>query len=197
MTCDRAERWILLDQSGELPARRGRKLAAHLAGCARCRAFREALGTLSAAGALALRDAAPGAAALARIREAAAAAQAESGFGRWRLPAYSVLACAAALALLLGGWLRFGPTRESDRIGEIHAIVALVSAQELPEAEASAADDPEARLRALANALLAVEGLAVETGDDLEWPDAIPAAGPEPTALQPRSSDGRPGRRCV
>lgn len=48
MTCKTTEKWLLLEQSGELPARKQRLLAQHLADCPACRAGRDALHTLTA-----------------------------------------------------------------------------------------------------------------------------------------------------
>lgn len=43
MNCHDAEKWILLQDSGELPAKRANELAAHLHDCGPCREFQFAL----------------------------------------------------------------------------------------------------------------------------------------------------------
>lgn len=43
MKCHDAEKWILLQDSGELPAKRAKELAAHLHDCEACREFQFAL----------------------------------------------------------------------------------------------------------------------------------------------------------
>lgn len=47
MTCKTMENWLLLEQSGELPARKQRLLAQHLDGCPACLARRDALRMLT------------------------------------------------------------------------------------------------------------------------------------------------------
>jgi hypothetical protein len=49
MTCEKYERWISDALDGELPEKAGAKLAAHLAGCPVCRAYKERLGRLQKA----------------------------------------------------------------------------------------------------------------------------------------------------
>jgi anti-sigma factor RsiW len=196
MHCDDGEILILLAQSGELSPRKRRRLEAHLAACGRCRGSRAGLERISAASRGLLPDKAPGAAVLERIRLAAQVAANRPRRIFFRRPAFPSLAAAAAAALLIGSWLALAPARRLARISEMHALLNVVSEQALP-LRAAERQPAEAALRALADDLLILEGLSVETTGPEVSGEATPPSAPEPTVLRPRSGDGLPARRCV
>jgi len=181
---DEIERLVLLEGSGELSDAERRALEAH-PDAERCRKDVHRLVTTARE---ALPGGEPGSAALARIREAA-----EARISRplvLRPPVLHGLAYAAALALLLGGWLFFAPNSREDRILEFHALLSVSDQDASNEAPGTGTLDPD--LRALAQQLLLMEGLTPDDEFEAHYgaEDFIEDVEPSPTVLQERNTRG-------
>lgn len=153
---------ILLAQSEELLAGEQAELEEHLAGCEDCRRFRRDLETISAQAAQALPAGEPSPFVLPAIRSEAERRLRAAPTLRFVLPALRVLACAAALLLLLAGWQTVTAGRHTQRIHDVDAILTVASLTEAaphPEADIEAATGREEKLRVLARQLLQMEGL--------------------------------------
>jgi anti-sigma factor RsiW len=179
-TCPR-EKELLLEQSGELSARRARRLEGHLAGCATCRAHRAMLRTLLAETGRTFAACEPSAAAAAAVRRMAAAGI------RPRRPVYlrpsvQVLAYAALLTLFLGGWVFNAASHRERRRAKLDAALAIVAV-----AAEDVNDGKNPTLHDLARQLIDMEGLT-DDSDALELLNAIGA--PPPTAFQARNTRG-------
>ena len=199
MTCQEAQRFLLLEDSGELPAETRGELEKHVEGCDACRTYREMLEELrrqvSAGGA----GEGPSDEVLAAIRaEAVREARRRGRFASvvFSFPRAAALAAGLALLLAAGAVLRQAErTRERERIGEAHALVTAVidTNTDVPSEGAD--------LESLAEALLVMEGFAGD--DDFEIVQPPSDAGEEPTSggvhpstdLQGRSRNGLPVRR--
>ena len=194
MNCETWQQKILLAQSGELSGRESRALEEHLAACPSCRAYSESLKRLTSAAREPSGIEMPGAAAMAQIRRAAEQ-RAGSRLLAFPAPAIRALALAAAVAAVVAGWMLLPSNHQSQRIEEIHTIMAMVSEDDAGETAGPGQDETRADLRALARQLLVLEGLAVEdfSNGDLMETDAEP----QPTAFQWRSTREPWLRRCV
>jgi|GEM_PF-5169921 len=201
MNCEKAERWLLLEHSGELSPARQKKLAQHLLICQRCRVFSSTLEPLLTAAESAL---APGkglaSETVANIRARATAWRAATPARSYRNIFQAMVGAGAAAALIAvmanRGWRT--TQRQLNRIGEMRALAAFACTEEVPEAVAPPFGDRSAELRALAQILLRVEEMSdnwPEEDDLAEQLTSTPA--PPPTALQSRSSDGPSARKCV
>ena len=195
MNCSATEREILLAEAGDLTSRRQQRLETHLAACPRCRAYREAVRRIEAAGRDALPEAVPSATALAAIRAAAEERQRSDRVLVFRQPAARALAYAAALLLILGGWWLGPRDNRVSRIENVSTIVAMV-AEEYPDGSGVEHERSEAeRLRSLAADLLDIQGFAVDdlsAAEDFTLPEE-----PDPTASQPHSTREPGARRRV
>ena len=192
MKCSAIERWLLLEQAGELSARRQVRLQAHLSGCAHCRGYQADLVRLDRLARPATL-AGPAPAVMARIRQAA-----EEGTARRALPFdYGqrwILAWAAVLLVGLGVGFAglLGQSHRTSqlahrtaRLVETSALLTLVMPQDEPtETSTGAAAESADDLRVLARQLLQLEGMAVEAADQ----DLNPTAEPSPTTLRMRSN---------
>lgn len=194
MNCHDLERMVLLEQSGELPARQRKALTEHLAACADCRTRRDDLiaatvflSTVTAANG-------PSGAVVDRIMNAA----------RTRRPARRIsvlhpawvraLAAAAVLALLLGyaGLIVLrstkanAPAASDTRAAEVSSLLAMLMDLDADATEAHAAA-ASGDLRGIACQLLILEGLSE---DVFEAPadDVTRLEGRQPTTLQWRSN---------
>ena len=100
------------------------------------------------------------------------------------------LAAAAAVLVAAGLWFAKPPSqalpKPVDTVASLGTVLTLVSDEDLEEPVTLGGDDRDARVRALAAQLLAIEGFAGDDfGDDLDLFRGSP--GPEPTASRPRS----------
>jgi hypothetical protein len=189
MNCEHAQRSLLLADSGELRAAGRRKLERHLAACASCREYRRLLHAAARRAPGPPPGSRDGEERVRRVLRAAGAAEA-GRIVRFPSPLLRAAACAAGLALVVGGWLLVSGPKERDRVAEMHAVLAIVGEAE-PRLEADAEHDGEERLRALAEQLLLMEGL---------HPDGVMAeefAEPTPRSLQSHSSGALPAGRCA
>ena len=185
MNCKLAQRLMLLEESGEIQARRLQRLEKHLAGCRVCRDVRAADRMVMDAVRTGLPSAEPGAAVLARIRAEAAA----RGVGRelMFMPAMPRLLAYAALfvALLAGAYALMPRENAASRIEEVGAITAMMGHE--PEVAAGDAESlsSDEQLAVLARQLLSLEDLQPdETSlDDLVLPEES-----LPTDLQSRNA---------
>ncbi|MBN1268831.1 MAG: zf-HC2 domain-containing protein [Kiritimatiellae bacterium] len=137
MNCEKIQREILLEQSGELSARKRRRLLEHVSTCETCRQYREDALRVSAAARESAPPAEVSAFTLERIRQAAIEQARPPRHPRvaqapfvilWR-PA---LAAAAAALLLLAAWLVFWPRAHGP-----DAIQQAATAPEPPTAVAA------------------------------------------------------------
>ena len=181
MKCEQYERLWLLAQSGELSPRQWTQLRKHAAACPPCRATELERRRVLADSRRLLPKGNLAPAVMVRIR----AASEETPRILWfRLAMGRMLACAAALILMVGGFFWLSPRRvHESALGDFQAVLALM-AEEPPEGEATFRNESEA-LRSLADSLLRREGLSP---DDPAWESSIPLAAPEPTTRRFRSS---------
>ena len=189
MNCNKSQRLILLADSDELSARQQAALGRHLEACPDCRAYRQQTERLLSAARSALPETEPHPSTFVRIREAA---EAGPPARLLRLSPMTVRALAAAAAVLVavGLWFAKPPAqplaKPVDTVASLGTVLTLVSDEDLEEPVTLGGDDRDARVRALAAQLLAIEGFAGDDfGDDLGLFRGSP--GPEPTASRPRS----------
>ena len=192
MNCNDTEKQLLLAASGELAAGKQEALTRHLEDCEACRAVRDQLQALTARLETALKTGEPGAFVMTRIRAAA-----ERRVHRpliFRSPSLQVLAYAAALAVVVGGWFMVSGNGRLDRIDQVNTLLVMAS-DEGTEVVGAEGVGEDAELRALARQLLEMEGLAADEYDEEAWftPDeALP-----PTAFRGRSTPASPQKKCV
>ena len=199
MNCQNAERAALLAETGELSDRKLRKLEAHLAACAACARYRRSAREIVASARESRPAAEPGPIVMTRIR-AAAAQRHMPGFVLFLRPVVQVLAYAAAIAVLAGGWFAFspGPSPKGAPMNDFSAIIH--AAAETTPAMMEARDDSarEQEIRTLARELLAMEGLVDEEIVEMEAQDNEATSDEElsPTVLRWRSSPVSPLSIC-
>jgi len=203
MACEKIQQQILLRESWELSAVDRSELDDHLARCPGCRSYEQESRELMRLADTALPRGEPNAWVMTRIR---AAAEERCVAGRHLLywPAARILAAAALLAILVGGglWMIPGDNQKS-RVMEMSALMAVVASEETLQVSPLDADETKAlstggvedgrraSLRALAQQLLIMEGMAVDRQEET-WANS--PEGPEPTALQLRSTDDARGQ---
>jgi hypothetical protein len=191
MNRDELERRLLLAESGELGEAERLELAARLAADPEAAAWRDRTAYLLAAARDALPSGTPSAATRARIRAAAETRAARHPSWHYRSLWLQGLAYAAAVALIVGVWQWRTPVsrhagRHVDRIAEMHALVAMTGADE-PRAAVPEKGDAETRLRALAQDLLSIEGLAPDdAASEADFDDR--GAGEQDTGAQTDSA---------
>lgn len=193
MNTDEIRQKILLDESGELSARDTARLRKCLDSDGEARRYSADTHRMTTMAREALPTGEPSRAVLARI--GAAARERSVPRHLFFRPAVQVLAYAAALALVVSGWLVLGPdTRtHADRIVEMHTILEIVTENELPSMEVEGTPEKDAQLAALARQLLIMEGLS---GDDLEELEVLPLELPT-TDFQSHSTAALPRQKCV
>jgi anti-sigma factor RsiW len=165
MNCEQWQRKLLLAESGELPDGERQSLDAHLADCPVCRDFRDASLTLASAVRPVLRQGEPAAATMAAINEEVASSARGPRLLVFRPITVRVAACAAALALIVGGWFLLRSETESapDTIHQVGSLLTMISEQHAGDSGVPAVPaDNNIRLRALARELLRMEGLALD-----------------------------------
>ncbi len=189
------ERKILLAETGELTPKEAWQVDAALAADPAARAWRDDVRRLQALAGEALPQRAPSPAVMARIRDCAAEQVRATGRVFWfRRPAVEALAGAAALALMVGGWILLNSARQAARVEHVQSLIALVAGTGHPAtvtAEAAAGQDE--KLRALARQLLALEGFTDEVVSDGDEAPSVP----QPTALQDRNTPALLPIGCV
>jgi anti-sigma factor RsiW len=193
MKTDDIKRKILLAESGELSVQDAARLEKRIGVDAEAHRYRADTRRVTKVAREALPTGDPGAAAMARIREAAGE---RAGLRPLIFrPALQVLAAAAALALLVSGWFAFTPATRThtDRIADMQTILEIVAEDELPAVEVETTGEEDAQLVALARQLLIMQGLS---GDDLEEMEYLPAELPT-TDFQSRSTAAPPRQTRV
>jgi len=212
MKCDNAQCLILLADSCELPRRKADDLETHLASCPDCRKFRDSTRRIVADAKVALEADGPSNIVLARIR-AEAQKQASSGVMIFWHPVVRILAYAAAIALIAGGWFIILPgtdnkqvatadrhlrvkTTQAEHLSHLNTIAsALMVPGYLESDEQSNGNEQDPNLQDFAHQLLIMEGLAAECNDEAEFND--PDAEPLPTDLRSSNTCGLQARICV
>ena len=187
MKCAESERAILLGETDELPERRKAELMEHLSDCRHCREYREDVRqiTETAGGPGLVSEPRP--AVIASIRSAAER-RATGHTLMLPMPMTRALAYAAVLAVLIGVWQVLPTNGRTERISEVSTILAMVSEYQLPELDVTDAAGRDEALRALANQLLQMEGLAADDFTESTTEE------PGPTALRWRSTVATPTR---
>jgi len=195
----------MLADSGELTEPELEKLEQHLARCDQCRKYRDALHQVVSAARASLPEGEPDPGVIDRI-SAAARERIAARRTVFERPVAQVIACAAALALLVWGRLMLSSDDRSGRINEINVILEMTLEDDALEREYGTgladSDYPppswersagEHELRVLADELLLMEGLADDDLTDVE----VPREEPRPTALRLRSTVGLQPKKCV
>ena len=198
MNCSRAQKWMLLDQSGELALRRRARLLDHVGGSGGCREYRDRVAALArleseAAAAVVCPDYV-----CHRVLESARAEAPRRARALWRplLPVgvpVRALACAVAVAVMAGGgWWTFSAQGRAERARALSGFLQIVCGEEDPTLQRGA--PVEGDLKVLATQLLRVQGM----GDDPsfeEWTSWDEA----PSGIAPlsHSTVASPARECV
>ena len=174
MSCKQEEKRILLAEAGELAPREMAALVTHLAACAGCRAFRDALRRFDAVARA--QQAAVTFPAFLGVRVLADAEQYRQARRMRHLRAVSFLARAAAVAMLLGAAGGAGVyghwQRQANRTAEIAGVLSVLIDEEGAHHPAMPGDR-----KGLARDLLRLEGL----DEDLSGDDLLSLADDEPT----------------
>ncbi len=198
MSCEKMRDKILLAESGELTEREKRKLEAHLAVCADCRAYcgnaREIVSM--ALNTQIVKDTPQDV--LARICSTGEKRRkCATGIIIFRPIVMQVLAYAAVLALFIGGWtmLKYG-NEQTSRMNEIGVILDMVSDDTMMGDEYESAINETSSLKELADQLLIIEGLmADDLIDGLDEEDLIEDS--QPAVLQSRNIPALCVKRCA
>lgn len=190
MNCEKAQHYLPLLDCGELTGRRRLRVEEHLSHCSQCTAYREDYRQLLAAAGNSVAEDGPAPAVMTRIRAHAREAV-QSRPIIFRRPLVQVSAAAALLLVVLGTWSLLPSQRtRADRIGDVHAILAIAADGEDLIAEQGDGDSDE-MLRGLAKQLLRMEGLVEDDTSETEFWE------PQATIPQSHSTRGHPSRRCV
>lgn len=157
---------ILLAESGELSEREARELEMAMDTDASARKFRADLRRLSGDAQRFLEAEGPGEPVMIRIRRQALTVAARPLL--FRHPAFPALACAAALLVVVSGWLLFQRSQPAlSPVDQVQTLMAMVMEEEFVDAHE--AMNREAELKELAQKLLLMEGLQIEeSSTDLE-----------------------------
>jgi hypothetical protein len=209
MKCDDAQRQMLLADSGELSQAQIADLDSHMSSCVKCREFSEDMRRIFSVAKSALPYEGPSAAVMARIRVAAEKRTEAGKLHVFLRPSTLILAHAAAIMLIAGGLLLFAIHRsaqhgnsantavakEADHIGHLNIIVSMVSEGQIEDLETQNGHNAEQQRHMLAQRLLIVEGLLVESVSESE-PTGFDEE-PLPTDLRSNSSASSDSRICV
>lgn len=188
MNCNRFQKDILLNSSGELSQKGQQTLSKHLADCDSCRNYRDQMLTdVKAMGDL-LPSGEPSSTVMAHIRERAQEATEEPRAILFPKPFMPALAAVAACLVIIGGiWIAMRPAISYERIDELGEILSMTSSEEW---EATNVNGPD--VSDLAEQLLEMEGFGDDSFIDLQLEDWMPA----PTALQLRNTHAIPSKIC-
>jgi hypothetical protein len=213
MECEEAHCLILLADSSELLPLKAAELETHLSSCANCRLYRDIATDLISCARKHLPADGPDEVVLARIRTAAQEQISGAGL-EFRHTIVQLLAYAAVLALLVGGWFLLSTTKQpagrdnhpdtaasakSEQIGHINTIANALSEfsynqeQELNEQQNGATK--KQNINELAHQLLILEGLASEDATDDEV--IVPDVELLPTDLRSSNTSGLLSKECV
>jgi len=195
MNCEKSQRYIMLCQTGELPARKAGKLARHLEACEECRRYRDNLNAVTAVAKDSLPATEPGAPVIARILDEARKEMARTVF--FPRPVLQWVAAAAAVIVCVCGAIMWSlNTRTYSTVSHVNAIVMVMGSEEdLDTLRQAGKLENDHELQTLAGHLLRMEGFVMEEAPDTEIVDVL--AEPPPTALRSHST-GEPGAKiCV
>ena len=186
MKCNTTERWMLLNQAGELSPRKMQRMQTHVAQCTACQEWHAALCAIEVRTTGIMAGGEPSAAVVANIkREARVHADLPAPGERlapWLRPAYG-LAAVAALCLLLVGTHGLRPT-PTGAGGEAELSMILLMLTEgtnsVGQAATASPHDAPASLERLGHDLLVLQGWDEDYGDaELSVPgEALPATAP-------------------
>jgi len=189
MNCDKAQRYAVLAESGEIGSRNAARLAGHLACCAACRLFSAEYVRLAGSARDLPRTDGPGPetalAVKAQIRRSA-------GCGRKTVlfPAPALTAIAAGLLVAAAtAWMLRSPDGSLARVMTAHSAVAVLTDGTFAMHEQPGADHSDA-LRRLAMDILKMEGLSADVA--LESDVLSQLEEPIPTDPLSRSMRGCP-----
>lgn len=187
MNCRSAQEFLLLEESGDLSARRLARLERHLSTCASCRDARASNRLVLDAVRGSLPSGEPSPAVLARISAAASSRAVRPALVFLPAPA-RLLAAAALFAVLLAGVYSLVARRETAARMEAEDVVAI-TAMLGHEPESAPGKDtaltPDEELTILARQLLRLEGLQAE---EASLDDLMLSEESAPTDLQSRSA---------
>ncbi|MBN2301596.1 MAG: zf-HC2 domain-containing protein [Lentisphaerae bacterium] len=195
MNCLEFEKKILLAQSNELPDSELKLLREHIESCERCMAYERNLNAIMSVSQRTLSAGEPSRRVMNIIRDAANDRLRRSA-PVWfmRSPWTQVLAYAAAIALVVGGWMMMSNEAQTDKISEINALLALVSEDDISIYDVEN-EGEEVRLRDLADTLLKMEGFIETASDEFDWLDQLPEL--TPTTSRSHSNLGHLSEKCV
>lgn len=191
MNCKECRDSVLLADSNELAAGELNALHAHLATCPACSDYAEESSSVTE---LSRSTAVEGPSPFVLNRIMAEARQQLARPKRLMFfprPVAQALAWAAALAVVLGGWLVLSNRQGTDRVEHLNTILVVLSEEPADGTaawETEPCDDP---VQALARELLMMEGLSDDGAADEESLELLP------TALQYRNMPAPPARICV
>ena len=170
MNCNQAERDILLADSGELPARARARLKGHLAVCAACRAYASDLQAAMETARTAMKQPAPGVAALDRVLADTRTPAPVVRFRRARVRALAYAAAFLVVVLCTQDLLIPSRTGHGENgIGEVRTILAMMAEEEdLERIEATRDGSRRERIQALGREILRMEGLHVDETSALD-----------------------------
>jgi len=202
MRCTDFEKYILLADSGEIPAKRRAPLATHLAQCPHCRAFQSDVLALRTLDGQARTDSSPSAKVMDRILAAAESRRPGRDvptpyFGR------RMLAMAAGLSLILGTWYVATRTPNASpaadlseaRIAACSSLLAAMMETDSLACEMEDVTQTHADLPSLARQLLILQDMSVDPPEDLT-DSATPNEAIRPTTLQWRSTHATTAQTC-
>ena len=195
MKCTRARKYILLEQSGELPGRRAAGLVSHLEKCAGCRKYRDFSIKAASDAADYLPAGELSADVMTSIRNEAASFSRNHKTVLFLRPAYRALACAAALALVVGGWAYFAGTENKESSCHLQAIIMMVKEQETIAENDLETVDNDGNTKSLADLLLIMEGF--KSDGEEEFTLLVPNDSAPATSLRSRNTSVFPPKRCV
>lgn len=164
MNCEQYKQHVLLSESGELEKADMDALSRHLAGCAECRAYKADSRRIASATRRVMAAHAPSGAVKTALQKAAEHQSLRDARFSIRFPALQVLAYAAAILVVVGGWLMWtgGPGVKNGTSVEHIQIVLNSLSHGAPSPEIQNKGKTDEALRHVARQLLAMEGLTLD-----------------------------------
>ncbi len=178
ITCEEAQKRMLLKASGELDAEKGMVLGEHICSCAHCADYHQAEKAVATAVREAMREQRPGRATVQAILHNAQQQRTRRFPGFFMYP---VAAAAALLILAAGVWIGLRDSNGLSEAEKMHTIISLIAENPI-EPLSKSAEDTKHHIEQLAGHLLSVEGLDWEQeATDRLFQDLLDE--PDPTSL--------------